>query len=1224
MTATPVDVPQQIGPYRILYELGRGGMGVVYRAVRDDGPELALKMPSRDLAHLFGGLRREIHALGRLKHPGVVRILDEGVEGGVPWYAMELLHGQPLDRVLDLHAAAYEKTAEALDVRQGAYAVAVPLRAGVRPDLPRALTLMHRLARVLAYIHSRGIVHRDLKPENVFVRSGDQPVLVDFGLVAHFHALTSREVLEVSGRPTGTATYVAPEQARGELVDARADLYSFGVMLYEIVTGRPPFDATTIADIFRMHIHDRPVPPSALVQDVPPVLEHLILRLLEKDRSARFGYAQDVAKLLVEAGALPDRSSGEVMPPYLYRPEIVGRRDTIEVVNERLLRARRGEGAFLLLGGVSGIGKTSVAAALAREATLMQVRVVTGESAPVGGAPLHPLRPLLREIADQSRASDEFRERVLGSRLAVLRELDPSLAALPSDGPAIAPEIAARRMFSDLAETLAAFAREQPLLLVLDDLQWADEVTLRFLASLGPDFFAKLPLAVVGTYRIDEARQELRSLAASAHVHSIQLGRLDDDSVAEIVRSMLAAPDAPPDFLQFLAEQTEGNPFFVAEYLRSALAEHLLYRDQGQWQVAGDTYSGLALPGTVRDLVSRRIARLSPLARRAAEAAAVLGRESSEELFLRVFGEPASEAFDAIAELIEQQVFDAADDRIRFAHDKLREAAYAALREGRSRELHRRAAEAIEAECATDEELRQHEAELARHFDGAGLRDRAILYYARASETAVSTGACREAIDLMNRAIVLDGEDEDPSAEHRNERRAHWQRVLSFAYLGLGDLSASSDHARASLGMLGIPLPSTPAQWQWRLVLESARQAAHLVLPRPVVRSRARQPVLRDIAMAAQKFSEGRYYTDEKTVMLASGLLAVNSAERLGDDAGIIHTYANFGAVASGLTLNRIARRYYAKARQLAQETNDVNGLAHIGYTSAVLYITTCDWKSCTRYLEDAVAAATRSGDHQLIEMNLIARGFFELYRGKIATAADTFDIVRERAHKRLNRQHEAWGHTWRAGCLILMDRMKEALVSLTSAIALIEALGDNAKLSSYALRCQALLHAGRLEDAVEAADVTYAAVSKIPAIIWEKYRGLSAPAEVYLEACERSSDAVEIERMSRAADVLLRRLEAVSRRMPLALPVAQRLLGTRAYVAGRASEGERLLRKSMASAIRLGTPVEEAISASELARRTAQHELAAHARGLLKRVGCELYFRKTRDPVSSSGGSAG
>lgn len=1211
MTATlsPIEspVPRTIGPYEILYELGRGGMGVVYRAVRGDGgPEVALKIPSRDMSELFGFMRREIHALSRLRHPGVVRILDEGVDRGVPWYAMELLEGHSLEDLLNIVSADPDVT-EALPFKPQR---AAATRTKTRVDLQRALTLMYRLARVLAYVHAHGIVHCDLKPKNVLVRPGDHPVLLDFGLMGRFRAQEGREVLDV-GVAAGTVTYISPEQARGELVDARADLYSFGVMLYEIVTGDPPFDDRALNEVLRMHLHQPPRPPSELVDGVSPVLEKLILDLLEKQRGSRLGYAEDVAERLVAAGAVPDPELPIESTPYLYRPQIVGRKEIIDTLGGRLQNA----GTFTMLGGVSGIGKTSVAVAFAREASRKDFQVITGECDPIVGGPLHPLRPLLRAIADYCRGDDEVIERVLGARLPVLRDLEPSLDALAGDrAMRVPPAAASRRLFGDLAETLAAFARERKLLLVLDDLQWADEITLRFLASLGGEFFADLPLIILGTYRADEAGPELRAILGREHVAKLLLGRLDDGNVAEIVRSMLAAPDAPASFLQFLAAQTEGNPFFVAEYLRAAVAEQLLFRESGRWHVAAEdeTYASLGLPGTIRDLVARRLERLSPLAQRIAEATAVVGREVSESQLLAMCGESEGDALDAVDELIEQHVVESTEDGIRFAHDKLRESAYARIGDERRRVLHGRAAEALEARCTDDAALKRHAAELARHCDVAGMHEKAIGYYAQAAETAVGSGACREAIDLMQRAIALDEARITAEApKPRGLRHARWQRVLSFAHFGLGDLPTSGEHARKSLDHAGIRLPHSAPGWRMRMMREAVRQAMHVVVPPRVFRpSAAKQPMLREITMAAQKFSEGRFYTDEKTIMLASGLFAVNEAERLGDVPGLIHAYANFGAVTSGAGLPRIADRYYRKARRLAIATNDLSGLGHIGYTSAVLYITTCDWKSCGLYFDEAIAAAKQVGDHQLIEMNETARGFYALYTGHLALAAKTFTALRDRAHKRLNQQHEAWGHSWRAGTLILMDRCEEALESIAAAVKLVDALGDNAKLVSYAHRCHALLHLGRNEDALAAADVTYAAVSKIPSIIWEKYRGLSAPAEVYLECAPHDP-----ERM-RAVEILLRRLQTVSRRMPLALPVTLRLMGIKELVEGNSRRGEKLLRKSIAAAARLALPIDEGIGEYELARRVALDPAAKRARlerarAIFGEIGCELYLRK-------------
>lgn len=1237
MTATasaPPPVERTIGPYRILFEIGRGGMGVVYSAVPvAGGAGVALKMPAEEMSDHFGNLRREIHALRRIRHPGVVRILDEGVEKGVPWYAMELLEGRALNELLNIVDLSGDgdtvDLVEPFEPRMAGTLVlpdrppepATPVF-DIRLDLRRALTLMYRLARVLADVHAHGIVHRDLKPQNVLVQPGDRPVLVDFGLMGEFRADTGREVLEVGGTLMGTVVYTAPEQISGELVDARTDLYAFGVMLYEIVTGQVPFNSRSIHSLLTMHLTKAPAPPSSLVRGVPPVLEKLILNLLAKRRGDRLGYAEDVAQQLVEAGAEPDSDFKVERAAYLYRPEIVGRSQTVESLRGRMAEVRKGAGEFIMLGGVSGIGKTSVAAAFAREATVGKFEVITAECDPIGRQPLHPMRPLLRTIADRCRGQAEVIERVLGPRIEVLREYEPSLAALTEEsGLRIAPEIAARRLFTDLAETLAAFARESPVLLILDDLQWADELTLRFLASLGEGFFRDCPLIVLGTYRLDEAGPELRGIIAHPHISGIVLGRLDDAKVAQIVRSMLAAPDAPASFLNFLAAQTEGNPFFIAEYLRAAVAERLLYREGGRWHVAteDETYAGLGLPGTVRDLVARRLDRLSPLAQRVAEAAAVLGREVPEAQIAAACGDSESDAQEGIAELIEQYVLESVGDRVRFAHDKLREGAYARIGQERRRLLHARAAAVIEQSCTTEDQVRLHAAELAHHCDIAELREKAIGYYAHAAEAAVSAGACREAVDLMTRALELDELRAAKRSKWRGRfRHARWHRVLCFAHFGMGALGLSADHARRSLSEAGVHLPRTSIGWRIRLVTEALRQALHLVLPRRMARARAaRQSVYRDITLSAQKFSESRYYSDEPIAMVASGLLAVNSAERLNDTATLIHAYANIGGVATGIGLHRLARRYDREARRLAIATNDLNGIAHIGYTSSSLYITTCDWKSCALYLDEAVAAAKRVGDPQLIEVNETVRGLYELYTGRLSSAAEKFAVVRDRAHARANMQHEAWGHACRAAALTLMGRGDDAVESANAALKLLEGQNEHARVLSQAHRTSALLHANRLDEAIEAADVTYAMVSKISSIFWERYRCLSAPVEVYLEAWKR--DPANGERMRRAGRVLLRRLQAVSRRMPFVVPIAQRLMGITECMEGNTRRGEKLLRDSIAAATRLQLPIDEGIGEYELVHHmplvpVERYAHAERAREIFRSTGCDLYLMKIDD----------
>ena len=1215
--------PRTIGGYDVLSELGRGGMGVVYRAApRGGGEHVALKMPYAEMADHFGCMRREIVALSRLEHSGVVRILDSGVEQGIPWYAMELLEARTLNDLLGMHEPKLARTDPVIpvDPRASVYAPKTFAHQAprVRGDLPRALTLMYRLARVLAYVHSRGIVHRDLKPHNVLVRGGDRPILVDFGVMGNFRAQSGREVLEVGGLMLGTAIYAAPEQASGELVDARADLYSFGAMLYEITTGEPPFNGMSIDSVLMAHLFDDPVPPSKLVRDVPPALEQLILNLLQKRRADRLGYADDVAQLLVEAGAEPDLAVELQSASYLYRPEMAGRQATLASLTGRLPRVQKGEGAFVLLGGESGIGKTSVAAALTREATIGRFRVIAGECEPVGGQPLHPLRPLLRELADYCRTSPAVLQRVIGPRLAVLREQEPALAALADpQAPRVSPEVASRRLNADLAETLAAFAREQPLLLVIDDLQWSDESTMRFLASLDEPFFRDVPLFLAGTYRSDETGPDLRALLARPHVDRVLLGRLDEKDVAEIVRSMLAAPDAPESFLHFLAHQSEGNPFFVAEYLRAAVSERLLRREQGRWRVEAQdrTYRSLGLPGTLRDLVARRLDGLSPLAQGVAEAAAVLGRDMPESLLIAVCAEDDRAVLEAMSELVEHHVFDEVETGVRFAHDKLREGAYARIAADRRRTLHARAADVLEASCTTEERLNLHAAELAHHLDEAGLHGRAIAWYERAGEAALRTGASREAVDLVNRALALDAANAPPaSASQRRLRHARWHRVLGTAHYGLGDLPASSEHARRSLAEAGVRLPRTAGGWKLRLLGEVARQAVHLALPRRWFRADPRrEAMLLEIASAAHRLMICGYHGGEPQVMLLAGLLAVNAAEQRTDASIAVRAYAGLAAVATVVGLHRLSHRYLEEARALATARHDVSGLAYIGNSAFAEYIVTCRWDRCEQYAQEAVAAAREAGDEQMIESCEHAQGLYEFYAGRLNRAERAFAAVRDSAHKRSSRQHEAWGHGGRARCLILMNRPREAVEAQRIGL---EILGPDDRVSLCIARGQlasALLHAGDLDAALAAADEASEWLPRSGFLIWDMFRGIAGPAEVYLECWSRGREAG---RMRAQLGVLMPKLRSLARRAPYIRSVALRLDGMIACRDGNRARGEKLLRKAVEEAARAGLPVDEGIARYELARHvelSPRESLAnkERARELFESTCCELYWRK-------------
>ncbi len=262
------------GAYQLLEELGRGAYGVVYRA-RDsrDGGEVALKVLLRGDPRTLERFRREVEAIRRLDHPHLVRHLDHGVHEGRPFLVTELVDGESLDAVL------------------GA-------KGPLRPR--RAATLIRDASLALQFAHERNVLHRDLKPANLMIDARGVR-LVDFGL-ARVAAVSDSPTLTKSGAMLGTGPYLSPEQARGDRtrVGVRSEVYSLGATLYEALTGEAPFVAGSIHELF-VQINTEPVePPSALRKSIPPGLDEICLRCLEKKPEDRYESAAELATALTD------------------------------------------------------------------------------------------------------------------------------------------------------------------------------------------------------------------------------------------------------------------------------------------------------------------------------------------------------------------------------------------------------------------------------------------------------------------------------------------------------------------------------------------------------------------------------------------------------------------------------------------------------------------------------------------------------------------------------------------------------------------------------------------------------------------------------------------------------------------------------------------------------------------------------------------------------------
>lgn len=1180
-----------IGPFRIVGTVGEGGMGVVYRAVHaTEGHEVALKTVRVPDAWMLQSIRREIHGLARLRHPGIVRILDHGMDQGIPWYAMELVPGQSLNSLLEA-GRPHDGTEPGTPV--------------LGDDLRGVLTLVRRLCAPLAFLHGEGVVHQDLKPANILVRPDGMPVLMDFGLLARFSGSTHREVLAAGGPLGGSLAYMAPEQFRGELVDARTDLYALGCILYAMLSGAPPFPGRSLDEALRDHLLHQPPRLSDVVPGLPADLVELVARLLAKDPRQRVGHADDVAATLEKLGAEDGTGAPGPRPrPYLYRPALGGRSEQLAGLKRHVSLLGEGRGGLVLMGGESGVGKTRLALELGREAIMDGVLLMTGECLPTGGRPLEPLRGPLQAIADYCRQMGEGETtRVLGARGPVLAAYEPSLSTLPGQArfpepPEVPAEAARFRLLSSLSEVVVAMVERKKTLLILDDLQWADELTIDWLSFLAQGTYLRsCPLLLLGTYRTGEASGRLNTLLGGAEVVSVALDRLDDDAVGAMVGDMLAIYPPNEELGRRLARLSEGNPFFVAEYLHAAVVEGILSRDAaGRWRITiengalglDEALNSLPTPGSLHELSDRRLARLSAGARRLAAAASAAGREVPESLFASLGPTSETEVMETASELLGAQVLEEGEEgTLRFVHDKLREAAYRSLSPDERRIVHSDVAAWYERTHSGD--LSPFHPVLAHHWQEAGEVSRAVVHLGEAGGQALRRGAYEEALAHLKHALGLS--EGLPGGEAQDElvRRARWERQAAEAALGLGRLAESRDRMQRAAASLGWPLPASPVALFGSLVREILVQVWHWI----------RSPARLDPATTeASRFLEGArvfrglitlfYFRSEMLSTLHAGLRSLNLAQRLGASSELVEAYANVAFAAALAPAHALAEAYGRRAISTAREARTPAALAWALEVDGVWRAGAGDWERALVSLTEATSLcdSLRAPRHWIDAT--CAHSTILHYRGDWTTRVEMGRAVLDRARLSENVQGQAWGMLDQAESLLPLGRVDEALTLLEGArILLAVDIGRAEEIWTYGLLARARLLAGQPDLSLQAADEALVRMQSIPPTAFYTLDGYVGAAEAFLAAWESASEAPPAKRQrlrasARGACGALRTFAGV---MPIGQPWALLYQGLFDWMDGRNGRARRGWRKAQEAASRLGMPLAEGLAHFQLGR---------------------------------------
>lgn len=750
--------------YRIDAELGQGGMGTVYRAhdLLLDRPVALKVLNASGLAS--GGRARllvEARAAAKLNHPNIVTVYDVGEANGVLFIVMELVPGETLRHTRSI-------------------------------GFDEAIDLIRQICAALEHAHAAGVIHRDLKLDNILLTPTRTAKLMDFGLAR----LRESPHLTQDGAVVGTFLYMAPELLMGEEASVQSDLYALGVMLYQLACGQSPFKGTEPRVLISQHLHATPVPPSTYNPNIPLTIETLILKLLAKQPEDRPASAAEVLATL-EQVSHPTETKPAVVAPLdrIVRGRLVGRERELNEALQLWHAAQLGESEILLISGEPGIGKSRLAREVMVQVQMEHGTTLVGECYAGGSAPYAAFAQMILNAGDWPANLPPL-------ILADLISLAPALRVRYPDvppNPSLDPQAEQQRLYESAFSFFVRLTNQAPLLLVLEDVHWADGGTLALVRSLARRFRqTHTPVLIVLTFREVELNEHkgLADLLTTWHrdrlAHTLKLHRFDRQGTQAVLEALLAE-EVTPEFADRVYRETEGNPFFIEEMCKALIEGGQVYREDGRWQRR--TTTSIEMPRSIRMAIETRLSALPSATQEVLHVAAVLGRRFEFNV-MQAAGEAViwqdEEALIDALETAEQaqllfEVGRVGGGTFEFAHALIPATLVEGISGLRRRRLHRRAVAALEKLHPEDYTA------LAHHCLEASDDRRALDYLIKAAQRARSSFAFTEALANYQQAL-------DVLHELRREEAQDdgWQALEPQLQEDLGDvLQLTGQHEQA-------------------------------------------------------------------------------------------------------------------------------------------------------------------------------------------------------------------------------------------------------------------------------------------------------------------------------------------------------------------------------------------------------------------------------------------
>jgi transcriptional regulator with GAF, ATPase, and Fis domain/serine/threonine protein kinase/tetratricopeptide (TPR) repeat protein len=725
--------------YQILDSLGGGKVSEVYR-VKDlvTGRILALKTTRTGVTHEEElALNREFYHLSRFHHPNIVTVADFGASSdGRHYFTMEFFDGKPFNS----HFQGYS---DAL------------------------LPAMIQTLQALDAIHCQGLCHCDVKPHNILVAAsgadndakpgqgdwnGLKVKLLDFGFAERISFMDQQ-----SGR--GTLGYIAPEVFKGTGVDARADIYSLGMVVYEVLTGKGPQSAGDILSWLKKQYSGDLPRPSAVGAKVPEEFESIVWRMIQRNPEDRPRSCLEVMEALSRMCGMPVQLPAAEEPQnYLLATGFVGRNDLLAKIGQLLTDARAKHGNIVFISGERGIGKSRLMSEFKFLAQLSGATIFPFTPASLGARPQSLLESVMSYLKDYHNI-DVARELTTTTR--------PSWSNSGSEGADIeleprdrSAEVEKFRLYECTASALRGLAASdkipESLLLLIDDFELFDPPSLEFLryliSSIEQD---RILVAVCG---LNERRllELIKDFKTTAHVHHFPLVPLAQWETTELISSVLGPIPQLEDLSHWIQESTGGNPLFVIETIYSLIDKKILVLSASRWTVRAEELKAYRVPDTISEVIKLRLRRLSPDELEILRIGAVSGSPLTIEFLRVVLGFEEQQLFNAVGRLkgmgLMRPYAGETVSSLILSSKMLESVVIETITAAERRETHRRVALALE--LLYPDQLNRLIFDLAHHYTQAGMKDRAYAYSLKAGDRAYAYHLTDQALAYYETALA--------------------------------------------------------------------------------------------------------------------------------------------------------------------------------------------------------------------------------------------------------------------------------------------------------------------------------------------------------------------------------------------------------------------------------------------------------------------------------------